>query len=102
MADTDVTVRHNDELHRIEAVLEDGRVAGYAEYRSTEEGYYDFTHTEVDDAFEGQGIGSRIARGVVEFARANSVNIVPSCPFQRSWLKRHPEEQDLLAPGAEV
>ncbi len=102
MADTHVTTHHNDELHRIEAVLEDGRVAGFAQYRSTEEGYYDVTHTEVDDAYEGQGIGSRIAEGVMEFARANSLNIVPSCPFLRSWLKQHPEDQDLLAPGASV
>ena len=102
MADTEVTTRHDERLHRIEAVLENGEVAGFAQYRSTKEGYYDFTHTEVDDAYEGQGIGSQIAEGVMDFARANSINIVPSCPFLRSWLEAHPESQDLLAPGVTV
>jgi uncharacterized protein len=48
-------------------------------------------HTEVPDALEGQGVGSRLVRAAVDDARDRNLIIVPVCPFARAWLDRHPD-----------
>ena len=96
-----VTVRDNPGSSRLEAVLEDGRVAGYAHYRAAQPAY-EFDHTVVEDEFEGQGIGSELAAGVVAYAREQGVRVVPSCSFLRSHLARHPETHDVLAEGTQL
>lgn len=53
-------------------------------------------HTEVPPGLEGHGLGSRLARYALERAREEGLRVVPECPFQRSWLERHPEYRELL------
>jgi hypothetical protein len=48
-------------------------------------------HTEVPDAFQGQGVGGRLVLAAVDRARAENLTVVPWCPFARSWLERHPD-----------
>jgi predicted GNAT family acetyltransferase len=59
-----------------------------------------FTHTEVDPAFEGHGIGSALAAGALDDARRRGLVVVPSCPFIRAYITRHPEYADLLRASA--
>jgi len=87
MADIDVV--DNDELRRFEITV-DGKVAGFAIYR-TEPGAVVFTHTEIDPAFEGQGLGSKLAAAALKDVRDRGLEIVPLCPFIAAYLKRHPE-----------
>jgi predicted GNAT family acetyltransferase len=74
----------------------DGRLAGFAEYKGGP-GQIVFTHTEVDDAYEGQGVGSELARGALDDARAKGLAVVPLCPFIKGWIARHPDYEDLVA-----
>jgi predicted GNAT family acetyltransferase len=97
-----ITTRHDPARHRIEAVLEDGEVAGYSQYRVVREDTWSFFHTEVDDRYEGQGIGSQLAAGVMDFLREHDLLIVPTCPFLRSYMAGHEDTHDLLAPGASL
>jgi len=90
------TVSHNAPRHRFEITTEDGRLAGFAEYVERD-GVRDFTHTEVDDEFEGQGIGGRLARGALDQTREEGVRVTASCPFVKGWIDKHPDYQDLLA-----
>jgi len=76
-------------------ILVDGTVAGFAAYRR-EEGAIALTHTEVDPAFEGQGIGSRLARSVLDTAREEKLAVLPYCPFIKGWIANHPEYTDLV------
>jgi predicted GNAT family acetyltransferase len=54
-------------------------------------------HTEVPDALGGQGVGGRLVRAAAERARHESLTIVPSCPFARGWLEKHPAELEGVA-----
>jgi predicted GNAT family acetyltransferase len=92
----ETTVTRNDELSRFEITTDDGRLAGFAEYR-TRPGAVEFTHTEVDDEFEGHGIGSRLARAALDEVRASGDRVIPTCPFIKSWIEKHEDYQDLVA-----
>ena len=92
----DVVVTDDHDEGRYEAHL-DGQLAGVAAYRLSD-GRIVFTHTEVDDAFEGQGIGGRLVRGALDDVRGRNLQVVPRCPFVRSFIERHPEYADLLEP----
>lgn len=53
-------------------------------------------HTEVPDAFRGQGVGLKLVTRAVEDARAAAKTIIPLCPFANAQFRRHPEWADVL------
>ena len=55
-------------------------------------------HTEVDPAFAGQGLGDGWSPAPWRI-RARGLKLVPLCPFVRSYLRRHPDQADLVAGG---
>ena len=91
-----VTVQDNADKTRYEALSESGVVAGFAEYEQRD-GSVVFTHTVVEDAFEGQGVGSALARGALDQVRTTGQPVVVECEFIASYIEKHPEYQDLLA-----
>ncbi|MCW2785970.1 MAG: family N-acetyltransferase [Marmoricola sp.] len=92
---SDVVVTDNPEKSRYEAFL-DGELAGFAEYELHTSSIV-FTHTEVDPAFEGHGVGSAIARASLDEVRAKGErDVVPVCPFYKSWIEKHPDYADLV------
>jgi predicted GNAT family acetyltransferase len=88
-------VTDNPALNRFE-LAQDGLVA-FSAYRR-EPGRITITHTEVPDAFRGQGIGSKLARGALDLVRASGDQLVARCQFIAAYIEKHPEYQDLLAP----
>jgi predicted GNAT family acetyltransferase len=94
MSDTQVT--NNVDRSRFEIHVEDGRLAGFSEYRESD-GVRDFIHTVVKDDFEGQGIGSKLARAALDQTRADGLKVVATCPFINGWIAKHPDYQDLVA-----
>ena len=71
-------------------------VAGVAMYQLTPQ-LIVFTHTEVDEAFEGHGVGSTLARAALDDVRADGRRkVVARCPFIKGWIDRHPDYKDLL------
>jgi predicted GNAT family acetyltransferase len=91
----DVRIVDNAELRRYEARLGE-RVAGFTEYRPAA-GRRILVHTEVDQAFEGRGIGSRLAAGIFEDIRSSGMKATIHCPFIKRYLARHHEYDDLIA-----
>jgi uncharacterized protein len=65
-------------------------------YYSLDGGRITLTHTEVPQHLSGQGVGSRLAKGVFETIRANEQRAVAKCPFMASYAGRHPEYTSLL------
>ena len=78
----DPEIHDNAARHRYELVV-DG-VTAYVLYRRAP-GVITFIHTEVPEALGGKGIGSRLARHVLEAARA--INDLPMEAAQDSLAK---------------
>ena len=72
----------------------DGAVAIAAYQR--EGGRIVFTHTQVPEALEGHGVGSRLIRGALDLVRDQRLKVVAQCPFVAAYIQRHPEYRDLL------
>jgi len=94
MADVDVT--NNTQAHRFEVSL-DGETA-FAEYR-LKPGQIVLPHTVVPPAFEGRGVAGALARYAFGYARDQGLKVVPTCPFMSAWVKKHPEQQDIVDPS---
>lgn len=77
------------------AITVDGEPAGELDYR-TVDGRRVFIHTGIRDRFEGQGLAGKLARRVLDDARAEGLKIVPLCPYVAGYLERHPADQDLV------
>lgn len=88
-------VRRNDDRTRYELTV-DGQLA-VSEYNRLANAAM-FTHTEVPEVLEGQGVGSVLARGALDDVRAQGLTVIPLCPFVAAFMRRHKEYQDLLSP----
>ena len=91
-----ITVVDAPERERYEASV-DGELAGYSEYR----GHGDtraFTHTEIEQRFEGQGVGSALVAGALDDVRRQGLHVLPMCPFVKAYMGRHREDLDLVQP----
>jgi predicted GNAT family acetyltransferase len=92
---SDVEVTDNPELSRYEARI-DGELAGFSAYHLTRTSIV-FTHTEIDESFEGHGVGSAIARYALDVVRSKGERVViPVCPFINGWITWHPDYADLV------
>ena len=93
-AEREPRILDNAEGERYEVWLGDER-AGVIEYETTPDAVK-LIHTEIAPAFEGHGLGSRVIAGALQDIRRRGLKLVPICPFVRAYLRRHPEEQDLV------
>ena len=55
-------------------------------------------HTEVSPALEGQGIARRLVQAVLDDVRARGLTVIPTCPYVRTFLRKHPSYRDLVHP----
>jgi predicted GNAT family acetyltransferase len=94
----DPAVSNNPDDGRYE-IRVDHRLAGFATYVITA-GQVVFTHTEIDPDFEGQGLGSRLAKAALDDVRAHHQATRPVCPFIWGYIEHHPEYADLVKDRA--
>jgi uncharacterized protein len=87
-------VQDNPARRRFE-ILVDGRPAGFAAYQVRSDAIV-FTHTEVDDEYEGKGVGSKLAKGALDQLRERGDKVVAQCEFIAAWIDKHPDYKDLL------
>lgn len=55
-------------------------------------------HTEVPPALQGRGLAAQVVQAALDWARAQQLPVWPSCSYVAAYLRRHPEQQDLVAP----
>ena len=82
--------------HRFEIDLGDGEFA-FAAYNLLP-GAIRFYHTEVPESHGGQGLGTMLIEAGLAAARERGLKVIPICPFFRAYLKKHPEQQDIIDP----
>ncbi|CAD5137897.1 GNAT family N-acetyltransferase [Microbacterium sp. Nx66] len=91
---TDITVTRNDEASRYE-IRSDDVLAGFAEF-DIRPGAIRFLHTEIDPAFQGQGLAGKLAAAALADVASTGDAIVPLCPYIAKYLQTHE------VPGAEI
>jgi predicted GNAT family acetyltransferase len=74
---------------------EGARRAGEMTYSRTSPSMVIVDHTEVFEAFEGQGVGKQLVAHAVDWARQQRQQILPLCPFTRGMFERTPEYADV-------
>ena len=87
-------VRNNTAQHRFELEAEGGTAFAYY---TLSPGVITFTHTEVFPGSEGMGVGRGLARGALDDVRRRGLKLIAECEFIAGFLKRHPEDRDLIA-----
>jgi predicted GNAT family acetyltransferase len=90
----EIEVADNPDEQRYE-IRADGEIAGFVAYRERPGGIA-LTHTEIDDAYEGQGLGSKLVVATLDDLRSRRLEVLPICPFVKSYIERHPEYVDLV------
>jgi hypothetical protein len=73
----------------------DGDPAGFAQYRDRGRAIA-FVHTEIDDRYEGRGLGGRLVSAALDDVGSRGLAVLPFCPFVRSYIAGHPEYLDLV------
>ena len=63
-------------------------------------GTFVITHVGVDPQFRGQGVAGKIVQASLEFARAESLRVIPMCSYAAAYIHRHPEYADLMTKRA--
>jgi predicted GNAT family acetyltransferase len=72
-------------------------------YRQADEQTVDFFSTLVPPQMRGQGLGTRLVREALDWARAEGYQVIPTCPFVGDIIERFPEYEEVVAQaGASV
>lgn len=87
-------VVHDEATSRFVVSL-DGHTAEL-QYERLPDGVLDLIHTGVPKALQGRRIGDALAIAAFDYARANGLRVVLTCPFLRRWIVSHPEQRDIV------
>jgi hypothetical protein len=93
----ELRVADNPDKARYE-ITADGEVAGFVDYHLSPNSIA-FLHAETDSRFRGNGIGGGLVRGALDSARERGLEVLPFCPFVRSWMTEHLDYADLVPAG---
>jgi uncharacterized protein len=72
-----------------------GDLAGIVTYRLRGD-VIDLLHTEVDPGYQGAGLAAVLAKSVLDEARRRQLIVLPTCPYIRSWISKHPGYWELV------
>ncbi len=89
-----IAVADNPDERRYE-IRVDGALAGFSQYKA-KPGQIAFTHTEIDDRFEGRGLGGKLVAFALDDVREHGLAVLPFCPFVRGYIQRHRGYVDLV------
>lgn len=87
-------VTDNTAEHRFELEVPGG--VAFATYRRAP-GVVTILHTEVPQALSGKGLGSELAKGLLDSIRAGGEKVIPHCKFIAAFIGKHPEYRDLVS-----
>jgi uncharacterized protein len=88
-----LNIFNNEQRQQFQTEI-DGQLASL-EYR-LHEGKIVLMHTEVPPALGGRGIGSALVEYALNYARTHHLPVKIYCPFVAAYVRRHPEQQDIV------
>jgi uncharacterized protein len=89
-----LTVEHDEKNKQFVAIAE-GK-ACTLEYSVLPDGKtLDYYSTFVPPELRGRHIGQNIVKFALDFAKENDYKIIPSCPFVKLYIDRHPEYRNI-------
>lgn len=92
-----IEIADNADKKRYE-IRGDGELAGFVTYR-LKAGLIELVHTEIDEEFEGHGLGSQLISFALDDARERSLAVLPICPFVNDYIQHHPQYVGLVPEG---
>jgi len=60
------------------------------------------TGTHVPTKVGGRGIAADLMRTALEIARAQQWRVIPHCSYAAAYLRRHPDQHDLIAENSDA
>ena len=93
-AQSAIDLRDNQVEDQFELYV-DGTPAGTLTY-TIEGGNYALHQENIDEHFQGRGMGSQLVSHALDQIRSSGHGVLPFCPFVQSYLLSHPESQDLV------
>ena len=57
----------------------------------------DIDHTGVPKELGGQGLGSKLVKAVVDYARDNNLTVSATCPFAQNVIEKNEAYQDVYS-----
>ncbi len=88
------TLRNNKSRSRFELEIDD--YTAFVDYELSP-GTIVLIHTEVPKELSGRGIGSILAKAVLENVRAQGLKVEPRCEFLAGYIKKHPDSATLVS-----
>lgn len=85
-----IGIRHDMDNNRFVTETPNGEAV--LEYSRADAHTLDYRRTFVPEADRGSGIGEALVVHALDWAEENGFEILPSCPFVRRVLERHPEK----------
>ena len=59
------------------------------------------THVGVYPELRGQGVAGKITQAGLEYARANSLRVIPMCSYAAAYIRRNPQYAELTKQRAD-
>ena len=94
MPDVSPQVTHDPAAGRFEIRTEQGTALLNYARRGPD---LDLVHTEVPRPLEGRGYAAALATSALDYARGEGMKVIPSCPYVKTFIDRHPAYADLVA-----
>lgn len=74
----------------------EGKKAGSMTYTRAGDDKFIIDHTEVDEAYNGQGLAKKLVFAGAEYARENGKTVIPLCTYAKATFQKNKEIQDVL------
>lgn len=86
----------DDGKHGVFKLLDNDSLAGEMAYTWAGDAILIIDHTDVNEAYRGQGIGRQLLDALVVFVRERGVKVIPLCPFAKSVFDKDSSIRDVL------
>ena len=89
-----IDVRHEPDNRRFVTIVDGSQAV--LDYQRGDR-MISLVHTGVPAEIGGRGVAAALVRAALDHARAEGLKVVPACSYVAAYLKRHPQDADLVA-----